>query len=142
MYGIGSVVQYVGAITNLADNLALFLNGVSNLINNAPYFVMTYEYLDLPEQKYRGTLPVEKRADNEYEIEFKNVSFSYPGSDNCVLKNLDLKLNIGQRLAVVGMNGSGKTTMIKLLCRLYDPTEGEITLNGIDIRKYRYDEYL
>jgi ATP-binding cassette subfamily B protein len=50
--------------------------------------------------------------------------------------NLSLKFNIGQRIAIVGMNGSGKTTMIKLLCRLYDPTEGWITLNGIDIRKY------
>ncbi|MCL2285030.1 MAG: ABC transporter ATP-binding protein, partial [Firmicutes bacterium] len=55
---------------------------------------------------------------------------------------LSINFRIGQRLAVVGMNGSGKTTMIKLLCRLYDPTEGEITLNGIDIRKYRFHEYM
>jgi len=53
-----------------------------------------------------------------------------------------VKFTIGQRMAVVGMNGSGKTTMIKLLCRLYDPTEGEITLNGFDIKKYDYDEYM
>jgi len=79
---------------------------------------------------------------NNYEIEFKNVSFKYPGSEKYALKNLSMKLNIGQRLAVVGMNGSGKTTMIKLLCRLYDPTEGEITLNGINIMEYDYDQYL
>ena len=53
-----------------------------------------------------------------------------------------MQLKVGKHLAVVGRNGSGKTTFIKLLCRLYDPTEGEITLNGIDIRKYRYEEYL
>lgn len=58
------------------------------------------------------------------------------------LKNVSMKFEIGKRLAVVGMNGSGKTTFIMLLCRLYDPTEGEILLNGIDIRKYNYREYM
>lgn len=96
----------------------------------------------MPNNMYYGTLTTEKRADNEYEIEFHNVSFKYPGTDIYALKNLNLKFNIGQRMAVVGMNGSGKTTMIKLLCRLYDPTDGEITLNGINIKKYEYDEYL
>ena len=62
--------------------------------------------------------------------------------DTYALKDISLKFKIGQRLAVVGMNGSGKTTFIKLLCRLYDPTEGEILLNGIDIRKYDYREYM
>ena len=55
---------------------------------------------------------------------------------------MNLRFSVGSRLAVVGMNGSGKTTFIKLLCRLYDPEEGEILLNGIDIRKYRYDDYI
>jgi len=54
---------------------------------------------------------------------------------------VNLKFKVGERLAVVGMNGSGKTTFIKLMCRLYDPTEGEILLNGINIQKYDYDEY-
>ncbi|MBQ2749953.1 MAG: ABC transporter ATP-binding protein, partial [Clostridia bacterium] len=66
----------------------------------------------------------------------------YPGSDTYALRNVNMKFEIGKRLAVVGMNGSGKTTFIKLLCRLYDPTEGEILLNGIDIRKYNYREYM
>lgn len=59
-----------------------------------------------------------------------------------VLKNVNLKFKIGEKLAIVGMNGSGKTTFIKLLCRLYDPTEGEILLNGVNIQKYDYDEYM
>ncbi|QAA33135.1 ABC transporter ATP-binding protein [Clostridium manihotivorum] len=58
-----------------------------------------------------------------------------------MLKNLSIKLNIGEKLAIVGMNGSGKTTFIKLLSRLYEPNEGQILLNGIDIRKYDYEEY-
>ena len=85
---------------------------------------------------------MEKRADNEYEIEFHDVSFRYPGTETDVLRHVSLKFNVGQKMAVVGRNGSGKTTMIKLLCRLYDPTEGFITLNGIDIRKYDYEDYL
>lgn len=75
-------------------------------------------------------------------LEFRNVSFRYPGSETYALRNISIKFRIGQRLAVVGMNGSGKTTFIKLLCRLYDPTEGEILLNGIDIKKYNYQEYM
>lgn len=142
MYGIGSVVQYVGAVTSLVDNLTAFINECARLMANSQYLAQFYEYLDLPDEKYRGSLTTEKRADNEYEIEFHNVSFKYPGTDTYALLNLSLKFRVGQRLAVVGMNGSGKTTMIKLLCRLYDPTEGEITLNGINIKKYDYTEYM
>ena len=76
-----------------------------------------------------------------YEIEFKNVSYKYAKSETYALKNLNLKLKPGQKLAVVGLNGAGKTTMIKLLLRLYDPSEGVITLNGTDIRKYRREDY-
>lgn len=102
-------------------------------------------YFDIPQKMYKGTIPVEKEGilsgqDNDYEIEFCNVSFQYPASDSYALKNVNLKIKVGERLAVVGMNGSGKTTFIKLMCRLYDPTEGEIKLNGIDIRKYNYED--
>ena len=91
---------------------------------------------------YHGTLAVEKRDDIDYEVEFRDVSFRYPGTDVWVLKHVDMKFKIGDKLAIVGENGSGKTTFIKLLCRLYDPTEGEILLNGINITRYRYDEYM
>lgn len=142
MYGIGSVVQYVGAVTSLVENLATFIIECGGLMSKSQYLVQFYDYLDLPDERYRGSLTTEKRSDNEYEIEFHNVSFKYPGTDTYALKNLSLKFQVGQRLAVVGMNGSGKTTMIKLLCRLYDPTEGQITLNGINIKKYDYMEYM
>jgi len=139
---VGSVVIYTAAIIN-------FINGISDIfIAFNDYYIAglrqqgVLEYFNMKSEMHKGTIPVEKRSDNRYEIEFKNVSFKYPGSENYALKNFNLKLNIGQRMAVVGMNGSGKTTMIKLLCRLYDPTEGEITLNGYDIKKYDYDEYM
>lgn len=69
-------------------------------------------------------------------------AITYPSQENYALRHVSLTFHAGQRLAVVGMNGSGKTTFIKLLCRLYDPTEGEILLNGIDIRKYDYRDYM
>ena len=76
-------------------------------------------------------------------IRFENVSFRYPGKDDnpYVLKNINLTLSPGERLAVVGLNGAGKTTLIKLLVGFYDPTEGRITYNGVDLRKLKRREY-
>lgn len=141
-FPVGDIVRYAGAIYNTANSFFGLSSSLSNLIDQTDRIQSTLEFMEIPNVLYRGTIPVEKRNDNDYMIEFHNVSFKYPGSDKYSLKNFSLKLNIGQRLAIVGMNGSGKTTMIKLLCRLYDPTEGEITLNGIDIKKYSYDEYM
>jgi ATP-binding cassette subfamily B protein len=140
--GIGQVTQYVGAITTFTSSLSGFVQKVQQLAENTKYLQLLYSFLDLPAVKYQGTLTTEKRSDNEYELEFRNVSFKYPGTETWALRNLNLKLHTGRKLAVVGMNGSGKSTMIKLLCRLYDPTEGEITLNGIDVRKYDPREYM
>lgn len=71
-----------------------------------------------------------------FELEFKNVSFKYPSAENYALRNVNLKIENGEHLAVVGRNGSGKTTFIKLMCRLYDVTDGEILINGTDIKEY------
>ena len=101
-----------------------------------------YEFLEIPNTMYQGSLTTEKRSDRNYTVEFRDVSFRYPGSQLYALRHVNLRFKVGSRMAVVGENGSGKTTFIKLLCRLYDPTEGEILLNGIDIRKYRYEEYM
>ncbi len=77
----------------------------------------------------------------QHEVEFRDVSFRYPDTENWTLRHLSMKFRAGERLAVVGRNGSGKTTFIKLLCRLYDPTEGSILLDGVDIRDYGMEEY-
>jgi ATP-binding cassette subfamily B protein len=141
-FGVGSVTQYIGAISALSGGISSLVSFFGNMRNNAAFLKTTFEFLDIPNAMYQGTLTTEKRSDKKYEIEFKNVSFKYPSSDKYALRDVSLKFNIGQRLAVVGQNGSGKTTFIKLLCRLYDPTEGEIRLNGIDIRKYDYLQYM
>jgi ATP-binding cassette subfamily B protein len=139
---VGSMLKYAATIYQFSSQLNSVIVAFAEYSIAAGRQQSTLEYMAVPDALYKGSLPVEKRNDNEYEIEFRNVSFIYPGTDSFALKNLNLKLSIGQRMAVVGMNGSGKTTLIKLLCRLYDPTDGEITLNGIDIRKYRYNEYM
>ncbi|GKX67946.1 ABC transporter ATP-binding protein [Inconstantimicrobium mannanitabidum] len=142
LISVSSVLKYVSTITKFTASLSgvvqryAYLNLQRQYLNNYCYF------LDLENVKYQGTLPVEKRDDNEYEIEFKNVSFHYPNSEDLILDNVSLKLSIGNKMSIVGKNGAGKTTFIKLLCRIYDPTEGEILLNGINIKKYDYAEYL
>ena len=139
---LGDIVQYTGIAVLTADAVTLIIMSISSLYANKDYFKTIFDYLNLSNGKYEGSLPIEKRDDNEYEFEFKNVSFKYPKTSKYVLQNVNLKFKIGQRLAIVGMNGSGKTTLIKLLTRFYDPTEGEILLNGINIQKYDYNEYL
>ena len=141
-YGVGSVVQYVSVLTRLGDGIRDLMFMVSDNELYCAHLKKMYDYLDIPNHMYQGSLTVEKREDNEYYIEFRNVSFKYPRTENYVLRNVNLKFKVGEKLAVVGMNGSGKTTFIKLLCRLYDPTEGEILLNNVDIRKYDYKEYM
>ena len=141
-FSVGSVTQYVSAVTGLSNNIRAFLQTLEYIRNNHRFLKITYELLDTPNSMYRGSLTTEKRADRQYEVEFRDVSFKYPGSDLWALRHVNMKFKVGKRLAIVGENGSGKTTFIKLLCRLYDPQEGQILLNGIDIRKYRYDDYM
>lgn len=141
MYPLGSVVQYIGAVTGAVGALAKLVSVLGNFITNNQYLSLVFDYLDLPDnmRKSDGSRQIPQEG---LEFEFRDVSFNYPGSDNYAIKHLSMKFNIGERLAVVGLNGSGKTTMIKLLCRLYEPTEGVITLNGIDIREYDYSAYM
>ena len=141
-FGVGSVTQYVGAVTALSGSVSSLIKCIGMLKENVPFMRTVYEFLDIPNAMYQGSLTTEKRSDRQYEVEFKDVSFKYPGSDLWALRHVNMKFKVGKRLAIVGENGSGKTTFIKLLCRLYDPQEGQILLNGIDIRKYRYDDYM
>lgn len=146
-FGIGNFVLYISTIERFIGAISDLFQTVSMLYSNIPYLRDEFSYLDMPNNMYQGTLKVEKRAfcdegDNDYEIEFRDVSFRYPNTEAYALRHVNLKFKIGEKMAVVGENGSGKTTFIKLLCRLYDPTEGVILLNGIDIKKYDYDEYM
>ncbi len=141
-FGVGSVTQYISAVTQLSGNVSWLLQTIGHMRTNAGFLRTIYEFLDIPNSMYQGSLTTEKRTDRQYEVEFRDVSFKYPGSEIWALRHVSMRFKVGRRLAIVGENGSGKTTFIKLLCRLYDPQEGQILLNGIDIRKYNYRDYM
>ena len=98
------------------------------------------EFLDIEnESRAFGGRPLPENT--PYEIEFRNVCFTYPGSEKEILHNINLTIHGGENLALVGVNGSGKTTFVKLLCGLYRPTSGKVMLNGIDIAEFNRDDY-
>jgi ATP-binding cassette subfamily B protein len=138
----GEVVAFVMYFTRIQYALENVSENFGSMLTKSQMWTQVFEFLDIPDEKYKGTIPTEKRDDNEYEFEFRHVYFKYPDSEQYVLQDINLKWRIGEKMALVGRNGCGKSTLVKLLCRLYDPTEGEITLNGIDIRKYKYEEYM
>lgn len=138
---IGGVVTYAASILKFTDAVARLAYQMSRLKEFADFAEDYVIYKALPQRKHEGTIPLEKRRDGKFTVEFDHVSFKYPGSDAYVIQDLNMNFEIGEKMAIVGKNGSGKTTFIKLLCRLYDVTEGCIKVNGIDIRKYNYEEY-
>ena len=141
-FGAGKIVEYYGAITKLISSCTTIAGDVGYLRANNIQLKQELEYLNLVSDMENGTRTVDGIDPAKAVFEFHNVSFAYPETEQMILNNFSMKIESGEHLAVVGMNGSGKSTMIKLLCRLYDPTEGKITLNGIDIREFDYAEYL
>lgn len=135
----GDFVLYFNSIMQLYEATSDWFNNFSGyqwISNNINY---VRAYLEMEDKTNRGEgkpLPT-----GECEIEFRNVTYKYFGADEPTIKNLSFTLHKGEKLALVGLNGAGKTTVIKLICGMYDPTEGEITLNGIDISKYSLKEY-
>lgn len=137
---VGVIFIQVNAIMRLYNSIGSLLKQYNMLIAACNHFLYSIEYFNLPEMKKSGSKKTPSKG--PYSFEFENVSFKYPSSDTLVLENINLTIDPGERLAVVGMNGAGKTTMVKLLCRLYEPTSGRILLNGVDIKSFDYDAYV
>lgn len=97
------------------------------------------EFIHLDDDIKKGTEKID--WNKAHEIEFRNVSFCYPGTENYILEDINIKIKEGERLSIVGLNGAGKSTFVKLLCRLYDVTSCEILLDGKNIESYDYAEY-
>ena len=146
-FEVGSIVQYVGALTKLVQSFTDMFMVVSENRIYTEHLDKLYEYLDIESGKKEslsekiGNISADIYS-GKLTIEFRNVSFKYPNSEEYTLKNINTTFTIGKKQAFVGANGAGKTTFVKLLCRLYEPTEGEILLNNVDIRKYPYEDYL
>ena len=133
LFDIGNLVLYCGAFMQIINGVMQIANTLGKLVEILP---LANVYFTIVESKNDKCYGDKEFDDSRFEIEFKNVSFKYPGSKNYSLKNINLTIRNGEHLAVVGRNGSGKTTFIKLMCRLYDVTDGEILINGINIKDY------
>ena len=138
LISIGTMTQLAEASTGLDHSLNDLTSCFADLARRCGYAYEYVQFMSYPDALTKGDKQV---RDCPHVIEFKNVSFSYPGTDVQVLRNVNLTVQPGEHLSVVGLNGAGKTTLIKLLCRLYDPTEGSILMDGTDIREYDYDAY-
>lgn len=138
---IGQIVQLSSALTQLLVNLPNFIQYFVMMLSQPDVLEEYYAFMDLPDEKEVGSLPIEKRLDNKYHLSVENLSFAYPGTETNVLDDISVDFEVGKKYALVGENGSGKSTFIKLLMRLYDPSAGQITLNEINAQKYRLTEY-
>lgn len=133
---IGDLVMYFGAFQQGQSTLNGLLTGLAGLYENNLFLTTLYEFLDLEPIVLEPSDPHPVPRPMNEGISFERVDFRYSGSDTKVLNNINLHIDAGQVVALVGENGSGKTTFIKLLCRLYDPTEGRITIDGIDLHEF------
>ena len=139
-FSIGSITKYIAALSNFSGAIKQIMVTGEQLRYNCEIAKIYFDFVEIPSEMKSGNKTIAMQENHEFE--FRNVSFKYPNTDIYVLKNLSYKIKQGKKLAIVGMNGCGKTTLVKLLCRLYDPTEGEIFLDGINIKEYRYGDYL
>lgn len=138
---IGHIVQLSSALMQLLESLPNLIQYVAMIFSQPDTLEEYYAFMDLPDEEQIGSLPIEKRLDNKYNLAVENLSFKYPGTETMVLDDISVQFDVGKKYALVGANGSGKTTFIKLLMRLYEPTDGRISLNKIDAQKYRLTEY-
>ena len=129
----------VGGFTTIVSGV---LSTVSTLHKQSLDISTVREFVEYDEQfRFEDGEPLEPDGARPYEIELRNVSFRYAGAEKDTLHNIDLTIRAGEKLAIVGLNGAGKTTLVKLACGFYDPTGGEVLLNGRDIRKYNRRDY-
>lgn len=139
---VGSFTVFLGALTAFTGTFNEFVKRFPALGLLSKYIDDYREFLRCAEHEGKELETSDISALPEHcDIEFVNVSFKYPDTDRYVLRNINIKIKAGERLSIVGYNGAGKSTFIKLLCRFYKPTEGKILLGGVDISTYPLPEY-
>lgn len=139
---ISDVSLHLTAVISFTTILRTFVDDLSFLNRDLKMSSLYFEITDYANtlNDTRGTLnrlPEEEQV----EIEFKNVWFKYPNTERYILKGLNLKIHKGEKLAIVGTNGAGKSTIVKLICGLFDPDEGEILINAINVKEFKKEEY-
>lgn len=136
---IGTCVMYVNAIINFSTKISNISENVVQIKQMLKYLEPYIEFMSFKDEKFEGSLKIENTIK---EIRFEHVYFKYPGTDKYVLRDINFTIKEGDVVAFVGKNGSGKTTIVKLLCRLYTPEKGIIFLNGKNILEYDIENYI
>ena len=135
-------VLYFTAASGFAGWVTGIFSNLGTLHQQSLELSAMREFLKIPEPfRFEDGKPLPVKPDHLYQLELRDVSFRDPGADRDTLSHVNLTIHPGEKLAVVGRNGAGKTTLIKLLCGLYDPTEGQVLLDGQDIRQYNRRDY-
>jgi len=133
--GIDDFSMYIAMVTSASILLKTVADNLTQIINEGQYVHDFYELVDENKKPAGGERP--KIENDTLEIELRNVSFKYPRTEKWIFENLSLKIEKGERLAVVGINGAGKTTLVKLICGLFEPDGGEILINGFPLKSYQ-----
>src|ERR1700759_4335454 len=137
---IGTLYFLAGAILQASQNIQQIFSTLSGVADQALFLTDLLAFFEMQAtiRSKPNALPAPRPIRRGFE--FRNVSFAYPGSERRILKNLDFTLHPGERVALIGENGQGKTTIVKLITRLYDPTEGQVLLDGVDLREYSLED--
>ncbi len=135
---IGDFSMCVASASTFYWSLHAIVTGIQDINKKCAYAHRYIEFMNYPAAMPKGSSSVKQ---GEHIIEFVNVSFRYPRTENYVLRNINITIKPGEHLSIVGLNGAGKTTFVKLLCRLYDVTEGAILIDGVNIMDYSEEEY-
>lgn len=138
---ISSFTMYLTALGEVYSTIAQILKTLTDLTDTNRLVEQYRKFMEYPENTYAKNKQQEIKLYDNNTIEFRNVSFKYPNMEQYALRNVNVVLSGGEKVGIVGENGAGKSTFVKLLLRLYDVSEGEILLNGVNIKNYDYDEY-
>lgn len=140
-YTLGDFTFFLNTLFTFSGQVSNILLNIGSIYENDLFVDDYFKLLDLENKIKDSPQPIIFKNNAFKKIEFKNVFFCYPGSKNFVLKNINLIINQGDNIALVGHNGAGKTTLIKLLLRFYDPTEGEILIDGFNLKEIKLDHW-
>jgi ATP-binding cassette subfamily B protein len=137
---LGDIALFYQAFQRGQGLMRALLTNIGQIYNNGLFLANLFEFLDLETHITEPTNPVQPPARLLRGVRFQDVTFRYPGTDRVALKNFNLTIPVGRTVAIVGANGAGKTSLIKLLCRFYDPESGRVEIDGIDLRNLSLEE--